>query len=65
MKKALVLAAALTVTASVASAGGPVIIEGERPVEVVTEKPRSGMFLPLLLGAVIIAAAASGSGSGS
>lgn len=63
MKKALVLAAALTVTASVASAGGPVIIEGEKPVQVVKEKPRSGMLLPLVLGAVIIGAVASGSGS--
>jgi hypothetical protein len=61
MKKALVLAAILSVSASVASAGGPVVIAEDDTVVVTETKPRSGAFLPLLLGAIIIGAVASGS----
>ena len=64
MKKALVIAAALTLSASVASAGGPIVIEDDAPVEVTTVKrPTSGAWLPLLAGLVILGAVAS-SGSG-
>lgn len=62
MKKAIVLAAALTLSASVASAGGPIVIEDDAPVVVTTTKPSSGTWLPLLAGLLIIGAVA-GSGS--
>ncbi|NGM46971.1 hypothetical protein G5B31_15645 [Rhodobacter sp. SGA-6-6] len=67
MKKALVLAVGLSLSASVVSAGGPIIIEDDAPVEVVTtEKPRSGALLPLIAGLVVLGAlASSGNGSGS
>lgn len=61
MKKALVLALALSMTASVASAGGPVIIPDEKPLQVQKEKPRSGAWLPLVGGLVILGVIASGS----
>lgn len=65
MKKALVLATVLSFSASVAFAGGPVVVadEGE-PVAVVTENSSSSGagILPLLLGVLVIAAVA-GSGS--
>ena len=64
MKKALILAAALSVTASVASAGGMAIVPDEGNVEVVeVQKSSSGAWVPLLLGVVIIAAVAGGNGS--
>ncbi len=64
MKKALSLAAILSLTASVAFAGGPVVVVDEGEPEVVTQnKSSSGMILPLLLGAAVIAAVAGGDGS--
>ncbi|MDQ2065139.1 hypothetical protein Q9295_02035 [Xinfangfangia sp. CPCC 101601] len=63
MNKAFILASALSVSASAAFAGGPVIIHDDAPVVVVEEKPRSGSFLPLLLGVVIIGAVVAGNGS--
>ena len=61
MKKALILAAALSTSASSAFAGGPVVIVDEGQPEVVTAgKTGSGMFLPLLLGVIIIGAVAGG-----
>lgn len=68
MKKALVIAAALTLSASVASAGGPIVIEDDAPVEVTTVQPAGSAtgWLPLVAGLVILGAvASSGSGSGS
>lgn len=63
MKKSLILAAALSVSASAAFAGGPVVIadEGE-PEAMVVKKSGSGNLLPILLGVAVIAAVA-GNGS--
>lgn len=63
MKKVVLLATALSFSASVASAGGPVIIEDDAPVAVIQEQPRSGAWLPLLIGALVIGAAVAGSDS--
>ena len=64
MKNVLSLAAALSVTASVAFAGGPVVVADEPEVEVVqTTSSSKGALLPILLGVVVIAAVAGGDGS--
>lgn len=62
MKKSLILAAALSVSASVAFAGGPVVVPDEGEPQVVVGPSGSGKLLPLLLGIAVIAAVA-GSGS--
>ncbi len=62
MKKALILATALSFSASVAFAGGPVVVPADGEPEVVIGKSGSGKLLPLLLGVLVIAAVA-GSGS--
>jgi hypothetical protein len=62
MKKALILATALSLSASVAFAGGPVVVPDEGEPTVVVNKPKSGILLPVVLGALVIAAVA-GSGS--
>lgn len=63
MKKSLILAAALTMSASVAFAGGPVVVVDEGEPEVVVEKKSgSGAALPIILGIAVLAAVA-GSGS--
>lgn len=63
MKKAMILAAAMSFSSSVAFAGGPIVVpdEGE-PVVIETKKSGSGMLLPLILGVAVLAAVA-GSGS--
>ncbi|MBP9183948.1 MAG: hypothetical protein KBF78_12505 [Fuscovulum sp.] len=63
MKKTLALAAALTLTASVAFAGGPVVIQDDPEVIVTQKKSGSGMLLPLILGVAVIAAVAGGDGT--
>ena len=50
MMKSVILAAALSMSASVAFAGGPVVIQEEGEPEVIVTKPRSGALLPILLG---------------
>ncbi len=63
MKKALILATALSFSASVAFAGGPVVVPDEGQPDVISNgKPKSGALLPVLLGVLVIAAVA-GSGS--
>jgi hypothetical protein len=52
---------ALTLTASMAFAGGPVVIEEEGQPEVIAEKPASSVgILPLLLIPIILCAALCG-----
>lgn len=65
MKKVLSLAAALSVTASVAFAGGPVVTPVEPQPEVLPAAASSsgGGLLPILLGVAVIAAIAGGDGS--
>jgi hypothetical protein len=63
MKKSLILAAALSMSASVAFAGGPVVVPDEGEPEVITQKKSgSGAILPIVLGIAVLAAVA-GSGS--
>lgn len=58
---ATVLATALAISASIAFAGGPVIVEDE--MEVVAEKPASSIgILPLLLIPIILCVAVCGGG---
>ncbi|MBK6465779.1 MAG: hypothetical protein IPL38_03370 [Rhodobacter sp.] len=63
MKKSLALAAALSLSASVAFAGGPIVIQDEGEPEVIVQKPRSGAALPILLGVLVFAAVAGGNGT--
>jgi len=63
MKKALILAAALSFSASTAFAGGPVIIEDVIIDDVPAEKSVIGAWLPLVVGLVVVGAALAGSGS--
>ncbi|MEZ5799113.1 MAG: hypothetical protein R3D63_17550 [Paracoccaceae bacterium] len=66
MKKAFVVAAALTLSGSVAFAGGPVVIQDEgEPVAIVTQDSSSsgGAMLPLILGVLVVGAVAGGSGT--
>jgi hypothetical protein len=58
MKKLIAAVMALTLGASAASAGGPIVIVDEP--EVVAEKPRSGAILPLLLVGVVLCVALCG-----
>lgn len=62
MKKVLISAAALSMLASATFAGGPVLIVEESEPAVVN-KPRSGAFLPIVAGLVILCAVACGSDS--
>lgn len=57
MKKSLILAAALSFSASTAFAGGPVVIEDTTISVVPQEKSGSGAWLPLVIGVVVIGAA--------
>jgi hypothetical protein len=52
------LAATLALSAATAYAGGPVVIVDEP--EVVAEKPRSGVLLPLLLVGIVLCVALCG-----
>jgi hypothetical protein len=52
------LALALTMTASTAFAGGPVVVEEEPMVEAAS--PRSGWIVPVVVGLIIICAIACG-----
>ena len=63
MKKALILAAALSVSASTAFAGGPVVVEDVIITEVPQEKSGSGAWLPLVIGLVVVGGALAGSGT--
>ena len=63
MKKALILAAALSFSASTAFAGGPVVVEDTTVTVVPQEKSGSGAWLPLVIGLVVVGAALSGSGT--
>jgi hypothetical protein len=60
MKKFLAPMLALTMTASTAFAGGPIIVE-EEPVVVEAAEPRSGWIVPVIVGAIILCAIACGS----
>ena len=63
MKKALILAAAISFSSSVAFAGGPIVVPDEGEPEVIeTKRSGSGMILPVILGIAVIAAVA-GSGT--
>ncbi len=59
--KAAVIAAT-SLGASVAHAGGPVIIEEEGQPEVVAESPRSGWIVPVVIGLALVCAIACGGG---
>ena len=62
MKKitSFVLAASLALSAPVAFAGGPVVVEEEGQPEVVAESPRSGWIVPVVVGLIIVCAIACG-----
>jgi hypothetical protein len=61
MKKLVASVMALTLGASAAMAGGPVVIEEEGQPEVVAEKPASSVgILPLLLIPIILCVALCG-----
>ena len=61
MKKLITSVMALTLGASAAMAGGPVVIEEEGQPEVVAEKPASSVgILPLLLIPIILCVALCG-----
>ncbi|MCB5408880.1 hypothetical protein [Pseudogemmobacter faecipullorum] len=62
MKKVLTSALALSLVASTAFAGGPVVIVDEVEPVVVTERTSStgGVWVPLLLGAAALCAIACG-----
>jgi hypothetical protein len=61
MKKlaAALAAMAVALTSSVASAGGPVIVEEEVAVEAAS--PRSGWIVPVVVGLILVCAIACGS----
>jgi hypothetical protein len=59
--KSAVLAATV-LGASVAHAGGPVLIEEEGQPEVIAESPRSGWIVPVVIGLVLVCAIACGGG---
>ena len=62
MKKLVASVMALTLGASAAMAGGPIVIEEEGQPEVVAEKPASSAgILPLLLIPIILCVALCGS----
>jgi hypothetical protein len=63
MKKIIASVMALTLGASAAMAGGPVVVAEEGMPEVVEESPRSGFLLPLVVGLIVICAIACGSDS--
>lgn len=56
----LVLAFSLSLGASTAYAGGPVVVEEEGQPEVVAESPRSGWIVPVVVGLIVICAIACG-----
>ena len=63
MKKLITAALALSLLGSAAQAGGPVVIIDEpEPVVVTTATPTSsgGIWVPILIGAALICAAACG-----
>jgi hypothetical protein len=63
MKKLVASVMALTLGASAAMAGGPVVIEEEGQPEVIAEKPASSVgILPLLLIPIILCVALCGGG---
>jgi hypothetical protein len=63
MKKLIAQVMALTVGASAAFAGGPVVIAEEGQPEVIAEKPASSVgILPLLLIPIILCVALCGGG---
>ena len=59
MKKFVAPILALTMSASTAFAGGPVVIE-EEPVVVEAAQPRSGWIVPVIIGAIVLCAIACG-----
>lgn len=60
MKKIIASVMALTLGASAAMAGGPVVVAEEGQPEVVEETPRSGFLLPLVVGLIVVCAIACG-----
>ncbi len=58
MKKFVASLLALTLTASAAVAGGPVVVEEEPVVEAAS--PRSGWIVPVVVGLVVLCAIACG-----
>lgn len=56
MKKLIASVMALTLGASAAMAGGPVVVAEEGQPEVVEESPRSGFLLPLVVGLIVVCA---------
>ena len=65
MKKLIASVMALTLGASAAMAGGPVVVAEEGQPEVVESAPRSGFIVPLVVGLVVLCAIACGSDSAS
>lgn len=60
MKKLIASVMALTLGASAAMAGGPVVVAEEGQPEVAEETPRSGFLLPLVVGLIVVCAIACG-----
>jgi len=60
MKKLIASVMVLTLGASAAMAGGPVVVAEEGQPEVVESTPRSGFIVPLVVGLVVLCAIACG-----
>jgi hypothetical protein len=60
MKKLIASVMALTLGASAAMAGGPVVVEEEGQPVVEEKAPRSGWIVPVIIGAIVICAIACG-----
>lgn len=54
------IVSAMLAGATMAYAGGPVVIEEEGQPEVVAESPRSGWIVPVIVGVVLLCAIACG-----
>lgn len=63
MKKIIASVMALTLGASAAMAGGPVVVAEEGAPAVEESSPRSGFLLPLVVGLIVVCAIACGNDS--